>query len=396
MAECGPLDMTCKGQAVVDTVTDGWATAMKEDVEGMIRGVFTGWINVQVPMIGDTIGPVGFLQSHLLTIAALFVAVSTVCLGIRLVFKPSREVIGSGAVFYARVLVVIGGSATIARLLITAADGYSLWIIDASTEGTGLADTLLNTLGLTGMVGAIGMLLYGSVAWFFSFIQGLLLAARALMLPVLVGASPVAVAASQSQLGEAMWQKYLSWFTAFLLYKPAAATIYATGFYLLGEGNVLGADSLGEVVVRGMNFIYGSVMMLMALLAGPALFTVITPVVGKMTGGLSGLAVVGASAASLAATGVINKGARPGNSTVGAPTSITPTNQAAGAPGGPGQSGAQGPSTPPVPGAPGTPGGSFGSITPVGAGVQAAQGAVKITQQAQEGLSRNMNPQEDR
>lgn len=387
MAECGVVDVTCKATTAVDAVTGGWATDMKEAIEGLVRGVFTGWLNIPVPMVGDAIGPVGFLQEHLLVIAGLFLAVSTVCFGIRLIFKASREVIGSGAAFYARVMVVIGGAATITRILVTSADGYSLWIIDAATEGTGLADTLLSVMGLTGMVGFWSLLLYGTVAFAFALVQGVLLAARSFMIPLLVGCSPVVVALSQTTTGEAWWNKYLSYFTAFLLYKPTAATIYATGFYLLGEGNILESQSMGEAIVRGMNFIYGAVMMLMAVGSFFALTSVITPVVGKLSGGVSGLAIVGASAASLAATGVINRGMTTNNTQVGGPTSVTPVNHAAGGPGAQGPTGAHAPVPSPAP----APSQSMGHVHPVVAGTQVAGTTIQATRNA---VNNGINPQE--
>lgn len=385
--DCGIVDVTCKATEAVDSATDGWATDMKETLEWMVETVFTGWIHSSVAVISTDVGLVSFLQAHLMVIAGMFLAISTVLFGIRLIFKPSREVIGSGARFYLRVLVVISGAVTIAQILIRTTDEYSTWIIDQATQGTGLADTLLNTMGLGGPASFFTMLFFGGIALFFTVIQGFLLALRNLALPLLVGASPVAVALSQSEVGQNWWSKYLSWFIAYLLYKPTAATIYASGFWLMANGNVLGSDSLGEAIIRGMNFINGAMVMLLAVASFRALMTVVTPITGKLTGGGAGAAVITASAVAATVSGAINKGASSGNPTTGGPTTVTPTNQAAGAPG------AQGPTGSPAPGAtpPPTPTGA-GSVHPVAAGVQAAGRAAG---QAQRGMSNGINPQEE-
>lgn len=409
MAECGAVDFNCKGTALVDNVTDGLATDIKEGTSDFIVSVFAGWMNVPVPLIGEDFGPVGFLRSHLILMAGMVLGISTILFAIRLMWKPSREVIGTGANFYLRVMVITSGAVTLSRMLIFICDGYADWIIESATRGTGLADTVLTTLQLTGPLGWFLAALFGIIGFIAALCQGVLLAARNVMLPFLVGASPLVVSASQGELGQTWWTKYLSWFTAFLLYKPTAATIYAVGFYMLEEGSIIEAESIAEGALKGMNFIYGIMTLGLAVLAFGALMSVVTPVTGKLTGGMAGAAIIGASAASLGATGAVNMmggAGGSGNPSVGAPVSVSPTNGPAGNDGA-GAKGGDGSSGPPGGmGGPGSPGsGPTGPSGPGGSGLATAAGghpvvagvkfAADTGAKAHQSFNQSLNDKED-
>jgi len=384
MAECGPIDFSCKTSEALGGVTEGFTNDAKKIAETMVEATFSGWLTLPTPLISETFGAVGFLRSNLVWVVAILMAFGVIGFGLSLIFKPKADTIRNGGAWMLRTIVVIGGSVTIGSALIQTADGYSAWIIDQALQGDKLGTTVLNTLMLTGPAGFIGALLFGLIAICFSIIQGLLLVARNVMLPLLVKVAPVVAAISQSEMGKAWWSKYISWFLAFLLYKPVAATIYAVGFWLLGEGNILGSLTLGEGIIRGMNFMGGLALMCLSLFAFGALMNVIAPVTGKLTGGMAGAAVVGASAASLAASGAINTGTS--TPQIGAaPTSITPTNAAAGAPGAPGAAAA---GAVPASGAVG----AAGAAGPAGAGVKIAADAAAG---AQQGLSKSINNEEN-
>lgn len=400
MAECGFVDVGCKASEALNGVTEGLTSDIKDAVEMFVRGAFTGWIHMPTPFIGANSGPVGFLRDNLMILAGLLMAMAVIGFAMRLMFKPDRDTIGGGAAFLLRNLVVLGGSVTIGGMLVNVADQYSVWILDRATQGQGLATTILNTFQMTGPLGFFAALIFGVVAIFASIIQGLLLAARNVMLPLLIGVAPVAVALSNSEIGKSWWTKYLTWFLAFLLYKPTAATIYAVGFYMLGEGDIFGSQNLGEAVIAGMNFIYGSMLLFMAIAAFGALMAVVTPVTGKLAGGMAGAAMIGASATALAASGAIGRPSG-GVDTPPAPASVSPANAAAGATGAAGSPGSPSPGMPGTPGGPGAPG-APGSPSPAGAAGAAGAATVHpvltgvqvvsdTAGKAQQGLSRGLN-----
>ena len=67
---------------------------------------------------------------------------------------------------------------------------------------------------------------------FSSLIQLMLMILRVGLLVILTGTLPLAAAASMSDWGETWWRKHVAWLTAWLLYKPAAALLYAAAFAL--------------------------------------------------------------------------------------------------------------------------------------------------------------------
>lgn len=330
MAECGFAELGCYAGEALGGVTDEIEADTKTGVEAVVEAVFAGWLKLPVMPIGEDFGATGFLRDNLLWLAALFTGMSLVVFAFTLVFRPTKDTVRGGAGFLLRVLAVTGGGVLITSMLISVSDGFALWFLDRATAGDGLATTILNTFQITGPTGFLLAIGFALVAIGLSFLQGLLLIARNVMLPFLVGVSPVAVALSYTEMGKNWWTKYLSWFIAFLLYKPTAALIYGTGFWLLAEGDIFGSLSLGELALSVMNFMYGGALLLMSLVSFFALAGAITPVVGKLTGGTGGAALIGLAGASALASGVIG---RPTNvKAPRAPTSVTPNNPAAGGP----------------------------------------------------------------
>lgn len=391
MADCGPIDVTCKVSEGISGVTEDMNEQIKDGVEMFVEATFTGWLNLPVPFIGQDSGLVGFLRDNLADLTGLLLSMAVIVFAGRLIFKHDRDTLRGGAAFAFRTLAVVGGSVTIGSMLIQAADGYSTWIIDQATAGDGLATSILNAFQITGPTGFFVALIFGGVAVFCSIIQGLLLAGRNIMLPILVALAPTVVAVSGTEMGQSWWTKYIAWFTAFVLYKPTAATIYASGFYLLSEGDVLGAENRAEELIAGMNFIYGAMLMVLSIVAFSALMTVITPVSGKLVGGMAGAGIAVASMASLAMSGTIGR-AVSGVSAAAAPASVTPMNAAAGAPGGtgsPGTQGTPGPTNTPTPGAAGS-AGTQG--TPGGHGVRLVNDAA---QGVQNGVRNSLNNEEN-
>ena len=74
----------------------------------------------------------------------------------------------------------------------------------------------------------------------------------------------------------------LGWLVAFILYKPAAAIVYAAAFQLAGT-NVFQDDGTGFIAV-----LTGLILMVLALFAMPALMRFVTPLVGAMSAGAGG------------------------------------------------------------------------------------------------------------
>jgi hypothetical protein len=89
------------------------------------------------------------------------------------------------------------------------------------------------------------------------------------MLVLLVGVLPLTAAATNTEVGMAWFKRAVSWLAAFILYKPLAALIYATAIRLVGTPAI--APDANLKVVTGVT------MMLMAVVALPALLRFVSP-----------------------------------------------------------------------------------------------------------------------
>src|SRR5690625_1705506 len=307
-------------------------------------------------------GAVLFLQSGLWWYMGA-AAVASVVIGAARMAWEQRAEPGRGTVKSLLTLVVVAGAGvTIVSLLVAAADSFSVWMINSSLECDVTADSacfgenMLNLLALTtnpatGGLGALLVIILGLIAILGAAIQILLMVARGGMLVILTGILPLAASFTNTEEGKAWFKKCVAWLLAFILYKPAAAIVYAAAFQLVGT-DVFADDGTGLLAV-----LTGLMLMIIALFAMPALMRFVTPMVGALAGGAATGAVATAAMAALptgaAAIGRLSAG--------GGGAALS----AAGADGAPGASGPGGSG-----GGPGTqgPSGSRNSGAPIPAG----------------------------
>ena len=91
------------------------------------------------------------------------------------------------------------------------------------------------------------------------------------MLVILAGIPPITASFTNTEMGSSWFKKTIGWTIAFILYKPAAALIYAAAFSCLALKRVR-ADGGGV-----WDILTGLALMLIALLALPALLRFVAP-----------------------------------------------------------------------------------------------------------------------
>jgi hypothetical protein len=146
-----------------------------------------------------------------------------------------------------RLVVVSGGSVALVYLFVQAGDQFSTWIIDQSLRcvtvnghqsrndfSANLAAMMAVGALTTGVIAVWGAIVMGSLAIFASLIQVILMVLRGAMLVIGLGVLPAAYANFMTESGRYQHRKALTWLTALVLYKPAAAIVYAAGFKLAG------------------------------------------------------------------------------------------------------------------------------------------------------------------
>lgn len=250
-------------------------------------------------------GTAAFLQSRLWWYTGALAVLSVMIGGARMVWEQRAEPGRDTVKGLLTLVVVAGSSVTIGTLLITAADSFSIWIINESLRcdvtapgsacfGENMLGLLaLSTTGAATGLGPLLLIILGLVAMLAAAFQIVLMVARAGMLVILTGILPLSASFTNTEMGRTWFKKCIAWLVAFILYKPAAAVVYAAAFQLSGT-NVFTDDGTGLLAV-----LTGLMLMVLALFAMPALMRFVTPMVGAMSGGGGGAALAAGALAAL-------------------------------------------------------------------------------------------------
>lgn len=325
-------------------------------------------------------GAVLFLQSSLWWYMGAAAMVSVIIGGARMAWEqraePGRETVKG----LLTLVVVAGAGVTVVSLLVAAADSFSVWIIDGSlscdvvVDSACFGENILILLALTtnpsaGSLGALLIIILGLLAVLAAIVQIVLMVARGGMLVILTGILPLSASFTNTEVGKTWFRKAISWLIAFILYKPAAAIVYAAAFQLVAT-DVFTDDGTGLVAV-----LTGLMLMIIALFAMPALMRFVTPMVGATAGGggAGGALAIGAMAAlpsGAASAGRLSTGGE------GASGSSGPSGSdgSSGAPGPSGGSGGEGSGSQKVPVSGGQPPTTSGGTTSTGGSTAAASG----------------------
>ena len=254
---------------------------------------------------------VGFLQNSLWYYVGALAVLSVIIGGIRMAWEqraqPGKDLLQS----LITLIVVSGTGLAVITLAVAAADAFSVWILDSATDctvseagtncfGTNVANLLTLGTVISPGVGVIGTLVLASLAMLMTYVQVALMVIRGGLLVVLAGVLPLTASFTNTQMGKQWFGKVIGWTIAFILYKPAAALIYAAAFQLASANPLEGGESLWSILT-------GLALMLMALVALPALMKFVAPMTGALSGG--GNAGVALAAAGGGAVGELASGA---------------------------------------------------------------------------------------
>ncbi|MET9318227.1 hypothetical protein ABZX12_40950 [Kribbella sp. NPDC003505] len=317
---CGPADLNCHVvygfTEVIGTAFDKVAQMIGDGAIDAMNGVATIWISQPTPkVVNDASGPhptntaiVDFLQGNTLWISASVFTVAVLAAGIRTAWEqraqPLQALLKALLIFVA---VSTLGSITL-QLLVESSDLLAEHIIESvhpedSTLGRDLG-TLIIRAGLSPVTfdhaASLVVMLAGVFAILAGLVQVVLMVIRSTMLILLAGTFPLAAAATNTEIGQNWFQKYCGWTLAFLAYKPAAALIYAAALKM----NENGFGGSGDGFVQTAT---GMMMLLLAILALPALLRFMVPLTAAVAAGNAGMGMAAAAAGGLA-TGAISVG----------------------------------------------------------------------------------------
>ncbi len=313
------------GNVLLGTVVLGAGTS----IVGMLFGS---------PPTGSAHATVAFLRNSVWWYALCLAVVGVIVAGIKMAWEQRAEP-GKDLVRSLITMVVVTGLAipTIGSLS-TAADNFTIWILESSAQCDdgdnscpGQAFSTLALVGLgTGKV-AEEILRHHDVGkerfWVYFLpiilifvsvlIQWILLLGRMGILVIIAGLLPLAAAGSTTEMGQAWLKRSIGWLFAWLLYKPVVAIIYAAGIHLMGSDifDVAGIFTAADDDLFDMqglvSMLVGLTIMVLAIVALPALLQLVAApaeaVASDPAGALgSGVAGWGQSLA----TGAIARGGR--------------------------------------------------------------------------------------
>lgn len=295
-------------------------SAIVDALKGIITYVCTFWVRIPTPELAGSAGgassPVSYLQSHLHWYVGA-AAVASIMFGVGRMVWESRLQHGADLLKGILLLIIVSGaSLTVIQLLVTVSDDFSTWILGQALGGAGAAELagafgaqMGAMLGVSTLVGGpvpiMLAIVLGAMALVGSIIQAFLMVVRGGMLVILAGCLPLCFSFWSTEAGKNWSKRSVSWLIAFILYKPAAAIVYATAFQLVST-----TGGTGGLV----NVFTGITLMFMAVLALPALLRFVTPMVAGVAAGGAGMAtgvMTGIGAAGMMPSGAMAVAANP-------------------------------------------------------------------------------------
>ncbi len=356
MGDCGTFDIGCHLGTLAGSVLTLIATAFVEALTQAAVTITTLWIGVETPALAtnDAGAPsetVAFIQNSLAfyTGLLLIIGMAIGLVKIALEHRRGRRADATRTLGTDLATFLLANNVYLAGiwLCVQAFDEFSPWIIDRAIAEGDFGTNLTAMLGFGGLqTGGMVVALVLIVAFFallVSLYQVFLTIARGGMLVLSAGMLPTTAAfATTGAAGKAMHRKAVGWIAAWVLYKPVASIVYATGFRMAGA-DVYAGDGLATAMA-------GFIVLFMAVFVLHALIKFLVPVVAAMgsgsgtgtgDGGGGGGAV--AAGASQVVSGFVSSGSPTsgGGASGSGPGAAGPTG-ASGLGGGPGPSGAGG------------------------------------------------------
>lgn len=281
---CNPLDPgSCIARAISSGV-DSLAKSFADGASWAVKTMTTAWLGVPSPDLSSSpTATVGWLQDRL----SYFVLVAMFCSILYSAYRMSTTGTFDHAVDLGHALgrlVLVAGCAGVATTIgLQVGDAFSHWILTESHV------TFSGLVVFTAVTSPAVLMLLAVVVILAQVVQLFIMLIKNAMVVALVAFLPLTAAATNTPAGKQGYQKAVTWLAAFVLYKPVAATIYVISFRLSAADHTL-ADQMS-----------GIALMVLAILALPALMRFLVPAAASATGGNAGAlagAVVGASLAT--------------------------------------------------------------------------------------------------
>lgn len=319
---CGPTDLTCHVVDGVQSVATSWFDNFNRVSTDLfstaLNSLATFWVKPHTPVTLATPSgdgstwtdskTVAFVHQQTLALTVSIFTLAIIAAGVRMAWeqraKPLQDLLKAMLTF----VVVCGAGTAVVQLLIAWSDDFAVNVVTSAMGGDTFTSTMKNLVTAhtehnsgQEFQSRMMFMVLAQMATFASLIQIVLMLIRSAILVLLGSTLPLAAAATNTEVGKAWLKKYCAWTLGFVAYKPAAALIYAAAIKLKNE-NMLSGDNSGV-----MQSLTALMMMMLAILAMPALLRLAVPVTAAVAGGSAGMGSAGPDMGSLA-TGALNVG----------------------------------------------------------------------------------------
>lgn len=359
---------------------DAVATEFAKAVGTVVSTLATFWTSVPTEALSKDPGtPVGMLTAMLDWLMLIVGVLSIFLVAIHLALTHRGDVLTDAGLGLARYVLVNAAQVPAVALLAVAGDAFSTWILGVASGGNfGKRVTEVFGASMASGLGAALVFIAALLAIFASLAQVIAMVARNGVLILTAAASPVAAAAAIYKGNESMWRRLWMWQLAFVFYKPTAAFIYAAAFVTVGDGK------------NATDVLSGLALMIMSVLALPALLRLMMPVAARVGSGAGTAALAGGVAV---ATGVatVMAGSRASGTAAGGGAAGGGGNATGGGGGGPSGAGPAPTGAPPSPASgPPAPAGAAATAPAAAAGPvgAAVSGGVQLASAVQAGTGR--------
>ena len=290
------------GGSFVDSVADSAGHAAGDLVTKALGWwTYHGSVSFDSPVITT-------MQSNTMPITTILLTLGVIVTGVRMALARKAEPLVNLTVNLVTFLVAATAGVALFAAIQTGGDAYSEWVIAQTSDDFGQR---LVTAATSGYTAAFGVIVVSLLCLLLAFVQWVLMLFRYAGLLVLACVLPVAGGAAVLQGRAAALRTVVTWSIAILLYKPIAATVYAIGFTTIGQGDDL------------LTLLQGVVVLLLAVVALPALVKLFSWTGSHASSGGGGVAAVAGVAGGYA----LSTGR-------GAESQAAETQAAVGAPGG--------------------------------------------------------------
>lgn len=321
-ASCTVLSPAQAGAAKVShEVSEFWEDPLGKAVKALIAGntqaletAMTFWTKFSLSP-EETTKHSGGVRNIVWTIAGSAFVISLVITGARIA-ASRRQGLADGMEDFGKFY----GSYLIAGVMVPLAvpiglsgtDFLTEQILTGLPEGKSLSD-LIEQLNFGEDVLEPALLLFLIIfALVGSVTQMIALAARALILPIIVGFLPISASSAATNAGKTSLGSMLSWIFAALAFKPIAALTYVVAFWIAGGDSLQGDETviaITKLLVLGLAgfsplLVLKIVSPLMASASGPS-SAAVGGALGGATGAAGGAVLGGAAIASGSASRVL-------------------------------------------------------------------------------------------